>query len=999
MMKDSKGFLWFGTIYGLARYEGSGYTVFKNNPDDQNSISFDDIVSLFEDKSGNIWIGTRGSGLNKYNPYKGEFTRFIYRKDNPNGINDNIIWAVCEDKEGNIWIGTERGGLNQYNPETEKFKHYKHNESEPNSITSNTIFSLLCDSKGDLWVGSKSGLSRFNYDNNSFENFINNPEDRFTISRGAIKVIYEDNEKKLWVGTTSALNKFDGNIFTKYYSESGSNSLSHNSILSITEDSFGNLWIGTAYGLNHFNKKTNQFINFFHNPNDPATLSGNVIQNVLVDNSGLIWVNSYKSGINKTVKTPHQNFINLLSYESSGSLSNSNVISLSEGKNNIVWIGTLNGLNYYNQETGELASVYIEDTPEKKSISALATDYDGNIWVGSYGGLKIFNPFGRRFYEPDFNGLKEAGLFSTHITAFLIDSLTVWIGTYDNGLYRLDRKNNSLLKFSYEGKNFNNSQADYIVTLHKDKLGKIWIGSYGGLMMYDQKDNSFETFTNDLNDGTSLSSNYVFSIFEDSRKEVWIGAANGLNKFIYGSSTFEHYFEKDGLPNSVICSIIEDFNGELWISTNKGISRFNTDQSSFTNYDISNGLGGNLFNPAVGLSGFYTNIVFGGSWGCVIFYPGEFRFSDYNPPVYISSIKKINGDGETSLITSFTDEVEISNSEKIININFASLDFSNPSKNKYVYMLEGIDNDWINTDSKNSVTYTNLDPGEYLFKVRGTNSDGVFSNHVAQLKIIVIPALWQIWWFQLICLILLIIGTFYIVRSKVRAKINHAFEIQKIREEEAANIRRQTELDFQEELEYRLTKISLLIDKIRKKLHDSLIEVDPVIKKISEHSNNIYEDTRDFIWAIGPGKDSLYTLVNRLKDFGDELFKNKNIKFTIKGIDNSLKKFPLTVDRKRYITLIFKEAMNNAMKYSECKNITLEISVRNENNVEIFLFDDGKGFDTEKIYDGNGLKKMKKCAEKINSIIDVDSRPNIGTKILFKGVIPYDFLDYGKNVA
>jgi ligand-binding sensor domain-containing protein len=162
MMKDSKGFLWFGTMYGLARYEGTGYTIFKNDPDDPKSISFDDIISLFEDKKGNIWIGTWGGGLNKYDPFKGEFTRFIFQKDKPDGINDNTIWAICEDNAGNIWLGTERGGLNKYNPETEKFTQYKHDDSNPKSILSNSINSLLCDSKGNLWIGSRNGLSKFN---------------------------------------------------------------------------------------------------------------------------------------------------------------------------------------------------------------------------------------------------------------------------------------------------------------------------------------------------------------------------------------------------------------------------------------------------------------------------------------------------------------------------------------------------------------------------------------------------------------------------------------------------------------------------------------------------------------------------------------------------------------------------------------------------------------------------------------------------------------------
>jgi len=1000
MMKDSKGFLWFGTMYGLARYEGSGYTIFKHNPDDPASISFDDIISLFEDSKGNIWIGTWGGGLNQYNPYKGEFTRFVYHDNNPNSLNDNVVWAICEDKDGDIWIGTQKGGLNRFNPKTNKFTHYKFEESNPGSISSNMILSLLCDSKGNLWVGTSNSLSRFNYQNNSFEDFVYNPAANNSINTGSVRVIFEDSEKNLWIGTSSGLYLYNGsNGFQKYFSESGSNPLSNNFIISIAEDSYNNLWIGTAYGLNHFDKKNNRLTKFFHNPDDLTSISGNAIYNVIEDDSGILWVNAYDSGINKTVKKSNTNFYNFEGSSAySGSLSNSNILSVTEGKDGLIWIGTMNGLNILNPLNLEnITKINVDGTRQNNVVNALATDFDGKIWIGTYNGLKIYSS--GRFSEPEFKGLKEAGLFSTRITAFLIDSLIVWIGTYDKGLFRLDRKNNSLSRFSYEGQHFSNYQADFILTIYKDSFDRIWIGSYGGLTMYDENDNSFKSFTNNLNDKSSLSNNYVFNIFEDSKKEIWVCTSNGLNKFVYGSSTFEHFFEKDGLPNNVICSITEDFNRDLWISTNKGLSKFNYDNKTFTNYDLTDGLGGNLFNPSVCVYGKYTNLVFGGNWGLTIFYPGEMKFRDYNPPVYISSIKKINEDGESLLLTSFTEAVEINSSEKIIIINFASLDFSNPQKNKYAYMLEGIDNDWINAGNKKSVTYTNIEAGEYLLKVRGTNSDGIFSISEAELKIIVLPHFWQTWWFLLISSVVLVAVVFFIVRSKVNAKIKYAFELQKIREEESSKVRQQTAIDFHDEIGHRLTRISLLTEMIRKKLHNTFVEIDPLLKTISENSTSLYEGTRDFIWAIDPGHDNLYDLIVRLKDFGDELFDGTKIKFNIKGIDEELQKFPLNMEWKRHVILIFKEAMNNTLKYSECTSTTLEVSVSGQKRVEIFLFDNGHGFDVDKIYEGNGLKNMRIRAEKIKGTIDIDSRVIVGTKILFKGIIPYNYLDYNRKVA
>lgn len=991
MMKDSKGFLWFGTMYGLARYEGTGYTVFKHKPDDPKSISFDDIVSLFEDSKGNIWIGTWGGGLNMYDPYKGEFKRFVYQGDKQNTINDNIIWAICEDKKGNIWLGTERGGLNRYNPQTGKFSYYKNDLNNQKSIRSNSILSLLCDSDGNLWIGSKEGLSKYNYDNKSFHNFNYN---------GTVRVIFEDSEKNLWIGTTNGLNKFDGNSYLgNYQSDQSTNSISNNFIISITEDSKGNLWIGTANGLNRFNREDNTFTHFMHNPAAANSLGGNVIYNVIEDNSGILWVNAYNSGINKTIGPPKNNFQNYYSsHDKTETLSNRNVLSVAEGSDGLIWIGTKNGLNSINPQNGEITRIRNDGSQRSNIINALASDNNGNLWIGSNEGIKIYNPSYRFFIEPDYNGFREAGLLSTHVTSFLLDSIVIWIGTYDKGLFRFDRSNNSLSRFSFEGKYFSNYQSDYILSLFKDKLGRIWIGSYGGLMMYDKKNNIFSTHTNDLNDPLSLSNNYVFSILEDSKKNLWVGTSNGLNKFIYGSETFEHFFENDGLPNSVIYSVTEDTNGNLWISTNNGVSKFNYYQKSFTNYDISDGLGGNLFNPTAVLKTKSGNIVFGGNWGCTLFNPDNLSFSYYNPPVYISSIEKINTEGESSFITSLTDEIEIGSSEKTLIINFASLDYTNPKKNKIAYMLEGIDNTR-KEQGDNSVTYTNLEPGEYLLTVYGTNSDGIYSKNFAELKIIVVPSFWQTWWFRLLLFLLIAALIFFIIRYKIKAKIKKEIETQKIREKEAERIRKQTAIDFHDELGHRLTRISLITEIIRKKLHNTFKEIDILLKSISENSQILYDGTRDFIWAIDPAQDSFYDLMIRLKDFGDELFSNTNINFKIKGINESLQKFPLTIEWKRHITMIFKEAMNNAIKYSGCKNIILEISMNNKNEVEIFLFDDGKGFNQLEKFEGHGLKNMRKRAEQISGTMDIDSRLNIGTKVLFRGIIPSIFLDYSRKVA
>jgi len=999
MIEDSKGFLWFGTMYGLVRYEGSRYTIFKHNPEDEKSISFDDIVSLFEDSKGNIWIGTWGGGLNKYDPFTGEFTRFIADKNDKKGLNDNIVWAITEDKKGNIWIGTEHGGLNKYDPAKDEFTYFKHDESNSNSILSNSVKSLLVDSKGNLWAGCSKGLSKYDFGSRQLNNFVYNENDTRSISHGPVNVIFEDSKKNIWAGTSSGLNRFDGKYtFERFTSDETPNSLSNNFINCITEDDKGNFWIGTNNGLNYFdtNKKITRY---YHNPENPHSLSGNIIRNVIIDFAGTLWVNVYNSGINKSFNPAPEYFHNISRIENNNnSLSNSYVSSLTEGIDYNVWIGTANGLNMYDVINKTITRLPLDLQPQKNFISALETDYDGNIWIGTRAGLKVYNPFSKIFIEQEYDVFTDSQLFSNYITTILIDSLTVWIGTYNNGLYKLDRKNNTLTKFSYEEKNFNSFHSDFIITLYKDRQGKIWAGTYGGFLKYNGK-NSFIPYTNDPDDKTSLSNNYVFCIFEDSRNELWIGTANGLNRFNPDDATFEHFFEKDGLPNSVICSIVEDSQNNLWFSTNKGISKFNYNERTFINYDLNDGLPSNTFNIGAGLKGRNANILFGSRKGCIIFYPGQMKLSDFNPPVYISSIKKSGSEGKSSFATSFNDEIKIYNDENTIEINFASLDYTDPAKNKIFYMLQGINPDWVDAGISKSVTFNNLKPGEYLLKVKGTNSHGIFSSNTAELKLIVLPPFWQTWWFRILVLLVLAVLIFYFVRNKVVSKIKKEIEIQRIREEESEKIRKQTAADFHDELGHRLTRISLLTETIRKKLHNTFQEIDPLLKSISENSQILFDGTRDFIWAIDPSQDNLYDLVVRLKDFGDELFHGTDIKFNIKGLDESLQKYSLNVEWKRQITLIFKEALNNTLKHSKCRNVTLEANVRKDEELEIVLFDDGIGFSVEESSDGNGLKNMKRRAEKIQGTLDIDSRSQIGTKILFKGNIPLNYIDYHRKVA
>lgn len=498
--------------------------------------------------------------------------------------------------------------------------------------------------------------------------------------------------------------------------------------------------------------------------------------------------------------------------------------------------------------------------------------------------------------------------------------------------------------------------------------------------------NSFTIFSHSLSDFNSISYDYIFSIIRDTQKNLWIGTANGLNRYDDATKRFVHFFEKDGLPNSVICSLNDDGNGNIWISTNYGISRYSISKNEFTNYNQQDGLRNNMHFNKSSFMDKEGNIFFGGTNGFDIIQPALFRAEDYTAPVFITSLEKVNSKGgRTEVITG--EEINLNYDENFIDINFISLDYNNPLKNLYRYKLEGIDDDWVNAGNNNQASYTDLAPGKYIFRVKGSNSNGIFSPAEATLYITILPPFWKTTWFSTLILLTLAVSAYLLFRMRVKHKIKYALEIERIKEEESEILRRKTAADFHDELGHRLTRISLLSEIIKRKIGNTSSEITDLLNKISTNSIELYEGTKDFIWAIDPNKDSLYELLIRLKDFGDELFEDSNILFEVNGLDESLRNKPLTMDWKRHLALIFKEGLNNSLKHGEIKKISINTKI-DIDDVELTLSDDGRGFSPDLAIAGNGLRNMKRRAEKLSGKLEIKSSPGTGTQIYFKGKLP-----------
>jgi len=983
--QDNKGFMWFGTMYGLVKYDGADYTVYRYDPSDTNSLSNDNIISIYEDRDGFLWFGTYKGGLNKYDRSAGRFTRFVHDSNNPNSLSDNMVWATLEDRNGIIWVGTN-GGLNKF--QNGQFIRYTYDSTKSNTISSNLVFSIIEDRKENaLWLGTfGGGLTRFDVEKNSFMSFKSIPPDSGSISGNTVRPVYQDKEGNIWAGTYKrGLNKLNiaSGIFTHYMNNpSDPGSISSNDINSIIEDRNGNMWIGVNGGVNRFDKSNGRFE--FHSLIDTVSKNEENCIAVFEDLSGIIWLGSYYGGLYKLYEDRDKFITYRHNAADNNSLSGNNVRCIFEDADSDLWVGTNAGLNKFNDEYKTFTHFEHDSANahslDNNNINALTEGRNRNLWVGTVKGLNKFNKGANGFTHYYNNPSDSSSISSNNITCLFTDSDgNIWAGT-NSGLNKLDIERNAFTRYKNIISDSNSISDNVVLSIYEDRQGFLWVGTLGGLNKFDKTSGKFTHFLQDPNRTGAISNNYTYSFCEDQEGDFWIGTAGGLNKYEQSKGLFAYYSEKDGLPNSVICGIIEDKTGSLWMSTNKGVSKFNPAAKSFRNFDIDDGLQSNMF-----INGSYckrTNgdFIFGGINGLSMFSPDKIKDNRLAPPVILTSLTKYSGKQRREIDISGTKEIELAYDENLVTFGFAVIDFINPKKNQYSYMLEGFDKDWISGGSVNKAIYANLNPGKYLFKVKGANSEGVWNDKFASIILTITPPFWKTWWFYssiALCSVLLIAA---LQNYRVRQKVRNLLELEKAKSTERELVREQASRDYHDELGHKLTRISLFSRRIKKKMENNSANLVNDLDSIIETSNSLQSGAKDLIWALNPGEDTLYDAAVRLRDFGNELFDSSGIKFCMNFDAEVFKGLMLSMNTKRHLTYIFKEGMNNILKYADCNNVYFDMNVTG-NVLDATLRDDGKGFVMENSSKGYGLKNIASRAKQISAELDINSTPGSGTII------------------
>jgi len=775
ILQDHTGFLWVATANGLNKFDGYKYTTYKHKVNDPNSLSDDDVVDIYEDSDKTLWLGT-SAGICRYMPEKDNF--FVH-----NEVGDARVTNLMEDKERNLYF-TFGPDIYRYNRQQKIFKRFSGTPSQE------SIQKIFVDKEGVFWAICPNRIYIVDIRTKKFI-------EQKHLKLSNITDVISDGEET-WISAQEGL--FYYNRVTKRLQPYINNRAFKALIGRIFKDSKGQIWAGSINdGLYIIRKDRKVHSQYKNIPGDPESLSFNTITEIYEDKSHNIWLGTYNGGLNLVTERNFETYRSNI--HSKNSLSNDNIASLCEDNDGNIWIGTDGGgLNKFNpvnkQFTHYLASANNPKGISSDVITSIIKDKTGTLWMGYWdGGLDRYDKAQDKFIHYRKGEKSGEGLLHQSVMYLYEDRRSnLWVQTLD-GLMLMDRKSGKFI-------NYQAGQLDlgyYIVSMVDDREGNLWLATWAGLALLDRETKKYTFFRHNDKDPHSLSSDKTYVVMEDSRGRLWVGTANGLNLFNKKTKKFTSFYEEDGLPNDVIYGIVEDKQGNLWLSTDNGIIKFNPETKAVKEFTVNDGLQGDEFKPNAYLKLKNGDFVFGGTNGITIFNPDRIKINNVKPPLVLTDFRIFNSPvplgGDSPIKTALSDvkEIVLSHKQSVITFEFAALNFISTEKNQYAYKLEGFDQEWINSGTRRRITYTNLDPGTYWFKVKASNNDGIWSDKGLSIKLVITPPFWVTWWFRGLVALVLIGGAYSFYRYRLSAIKAQKEELEKQVKERTAEISQQAE--------------------------------------------------------------------------------------------------------------------------------------------------------------------------------------------------------------
>ena len=785
--EDSYGYIWIGTNDGLNKYDGYNFKIYKSIPDDSTTLGSSFIWKIYEDSHGIFWIGTYMGGIAIYDYKKDNFRRIYFKSEGRISFESNRINDIVETKDY-LWFAT-MNGLVRYNYNKNKFEWFFHDDLNNETISSDYTLSLLKSKGNNIWVGtSEFGLNYYDDNSKVFKKYLHTNIKSNSQSSVLIKKLLRDKDGKIWIGTDKlgilVLDTSNNTIIKYNYDENNNYSVGSNDIDYIFHDSKDNIWVGAVNGgLNLFNKERNNFYRFGYSKYNDRAINSESVTGIIEDEYGNIWIATYGGGVN--LISPYRNqFSHLKNDLSQNSLPHDYVSCFYEDNQGRIWIGTDGGgLCLFNKDDFTFES--FKDDKGFLSNALLDICYAGKnkIWIATWaGGLTLFNTSEKKVIKTYIADQKGNTISDNRIKSLYNDGKYLWIATHGDGLNYYDIANDRFISWRNNDRlNMDMRTPLWGNDVYFDKKGRLWVGSTAGLLLYSN-DTSY-TFYSIENDSTSLNGYIVSCIHEDSNRNIWIGTEGGLNLF----NDHNYSFKRINHPklNVRIKSIEEGNDDELWISTNSGLLRFNYSNYELKEYKRHDGLQGDDFIDRSSIKTRSGDIYFGGINGFNFFNPNKLIQNTYIPRIYLTDFK-IYGQSQLpakkgSVLSehiSFIKSITISYKQSVITFEYIAINYIVPERMQYAYMLEGFDKDWRFVGNERKANYTNLDPGEYVFKVKASNSEGKWNEEPVTIKLIVTPPWWKTIWFKIISIIIsiIILLSIYYVRIRSIKAINKRLE-------------------------------------------------------------------------------------------------------------------------------------------------------------------------------------------------------------------------------
>jgi ligand-binding sensor domain-containing protein/signal transduction histidine kinase len=821
ILQDHDGFMWFGTQAGLNRFDGYRNQVFRNDPNDPGSLADNYVQAAYEDGQNRLWFGTRG-GLVRFDPTTRKFIRLPLLAGGERNARNSAVTAIVGDGAGGLWVGTS-DGIVHVDTATGSLRTLRHDGQDPGSLRDDRVTALAIDPRGGLWIGTGVGLDHLPAGAMRFEHYDIDTDGK----RNAVAALSMGPRDTLWIGTDAGLEAWRiGPGAPQRHHLGADEGMNDGRVQSLYHDQGSNLWVGTELdGLKWRDPTTGRFVGYASQPLDRHTLSDNRVMSIWVDRTGTLWAGTMYSGVNRAdLASGGFSRFALLPGQVADPRSARKVRSIAVGADGRLWLGTGGGgILHLDPDSGRL-DVLRHDPRDPASLPddviSSVLPGRGRLWVGAPSGLSWRDPATGRF-TPVALG-REAG--ASWVQAMTLDRTgALWIVTR-GGLFML-APDGVLRGWRHDPLDPASLGENYGFAVLEDRAGAIWIGTENGLDRYDRATNMFTHFRHDPRDPASLGHNRVYYLYESARGDLWVGTAGGLHRMERGhggKTIFRRFAVAPAREQVPIGAILEDGNGQIWASTTIGLTRVDPETGRYKTYSAKDGLTDGSYFVGAAARGADGELHFGGINGMTSFQPDDIHDNPFPPAVVITDFLVFNRPRALPVAVDRLHDIRLSHRDSVFTLEFAALHYADPQANRYAYRLLGFDQDWTETDArKRFATYTNLDPGDYVFEVKAANKDGVWSEHPATLAISIPPPFWMTWWFRLFAASVLLAFAVALYRLRVRVLVQQKARLERqvgartaelVLQKEQAERRKQEAEAQKEAVEQARRNIALLSD-------------------------------------------------------------------------------------------------------------------------------------------------------------------------------------------